>query len=176
MTKTIVTTFQVSTPVIKYKPSIKTKILGILIPFVMMVGTAMIVLDRLDVGSARSQNSWKAGALLLVYCIYSLRGLFNYRIFLTLTPEEIDWVQGFGPFKKSLTFKYNEIQSLEITTLTSTLVFRLSSGTQLKLSPSIVRFEGEIANKATGAANEPGTNYPAVREIFFLKNEIQRRI
>jgi hypothetical protein len=166
-------TIKMSTPVIKYIPGIKTKILGFLIPAVICIGVLLVILDCMDVGNTKEQNAWKAGLALIVYCVFSLRGFFTYRIFLELTPEGFNWRQGFPPFEKKVNLPYSEIQSLAVTGLTSTLIFTLKSGKELKLAPSFRRVEGEIAQVSD---EEIGTHMSTVREIFYLKHEINLRM
>jgi hypothetical protein len=165
-----------SSPVVKFVPGTKTKILSFMTPFVVALGIVMIVIDYFDVANAKEQNAQKAGILLLAYAIYSFRGLHRYRTFLELHPDKILWSQGFGPFTKRFTIKYPEIESLTVTPITTNLLLSLKQGSglprQLRLAPSFRRSEGMLAKPE----KEIASSYPAVREIYYLKDEIEKRI
>jgi hypothetical protein len=170
-----------SSPIIKYGPGLKAKILGFLIPVIVLVGIAMVLCDHFNVANAQDQNAAKTGALLLVYSLFMFRGLNRYRIFLEIHPDRINWTQGIQVFKKNYTIPYSQIDSLSVTVLTTSLIFNLKPENGLpkllRFPPSLQRVEGTLVKpEAADLEKEIGTQNPKVREVYYLKYEIEKRM
>jgi hypothetical protein len=170
-----------STSVIKIVPGTKTKVLSVMIPVVIVAGILKAVMDHFNPANAQEQNIQTTVALLVAYCFFSLRGLNRYRVFMELTPDKLTWRQGFKPLGKNLSLNYSQIDSVAITSLTSTLIVVLKPEKglpkELKLAPSFQIAEGKIAQPVgEKIEKEIASNNPATREIYYLKCEIEKRI
>jgi hypothetical protein len=150
-----------STPVIKIAPSLKIKILSFMIPIVIVAGILKAVMDHFDPTNTQEQNLQATGALLVAYCFFSFRGLNRYRVFMELGPDKLTWRQGFKLFGKNLSLNYSQIESVTITSLTSTLIIALKPE---KGFPKILRLPHSFQSDT-----------PAISNISALKSEIEKR-
>jgi hypothetical protein len=168
-----------STPIIKLAPGFKSKLLALMIPVIVVIGVTMLISDYFTVGSEARQSPEKTALLLGLYSFFSVRGLIRYRIFFDLYPDKIIWRQGFSPLSSLYEIQFDDIESMSITPFTGTLIFHMNPEKfprELRLTSAFRIAEGKLVMPdVENLEREIGHPNPAVRDLYYLKYEIEKR-